>query len=84
MALGADLELRLRKKFEPSSSVNMTFRGNDIVVQTDRDGNAVLMFIGKFTPHGKIKGERYARTLKADATGRIIKDHWDLKGKTEG
>jgi hypothetical protein len=40
-----------------------------------------LLFIGKLDPNGKIKGQRYARTLKADPQGRIIKDHWDLKGR---
>jgi hypothetical protein len=30
---------------------------------------------------GKIKGERYARTLKYDREGNLIKDHWELKGK---
>jgi len=30
---------------------------------------------------GSIKGERYVRTLKHDKEGKIIKDHWELKGK---
>jgi hypothetical protein len=81
MGLGADLQLRLSKKYEPSSMIHMTFRGNDLAVQTDAEGNPVLLFIGKLDPNGKIKGQRYARTLKADPQGRIIKDHWDLKGR---
>jgi hypothetical protein len=82
MALGADLQLRLSKKYEPSTMIYMSFRGNDLAVQTDADGNPVVAFIGKLTPDGKVKGERYSRTLKADSSGRVIKDHWDLKGKT--
>jgi hypothetical protein len=81
MSLGGNLQLKLRKKFQPLSTVYMNFRGNDLAVQTDKEGNAVTLFIGKLTSNGKIKGQRYARTLKADISGRIIKDHWDLKGK---
>jgi hypothetical protein len=81
MSLGADLQLKLSKKYEPSSMVYLTFRGNDLAVQTDSEGNPILVFIGKLNSEGKIKGQRYARTLKADKEGRIIKDHWDLKGK---
>lgn len=81
MSLGADLQTKLSKKYEPSSMVHLTFRGKDLAVQTDRDGNPVIVFIGKFTPEGRIKGQRYARTLKSDSQGRVIKDHWDLKGK---
>jgi hypothetical protein len=36
---------------------------------------------GKLKEDGTIKGERYARTLKYDKEGKIIKDHWELKGK---
>lgn len=32
---------------------------------------------------GKIKGERFVRTLKKDKQGVIVKDHWDLKGKAD-
>jgi hypothetical protein len=81
MSLGADLQLRLRKKFQPSSTVYLNFRGVDLAVLTDRDGNAMTAFIGKLTDEGKIRGQRYARTLNAAPDGSIIKDHWDLKGK---
>jgi hypothetical protein len=81
MALGADLQIRLSKKYEPSTTIYMTFRGNDLAVQTDSEGNPKTLFIGKLSEDGRIKGERYARTLKADPNGRVIKDHWDLKGK---
>jgi hypothetical protein len=81
MALGADLQLKLCRKYEPSAVVRMTFRGNDVVVQTDEHGNPVVLFIGKAGSDGRIHGQRYTRTLKADSQGRIIKDHWDLKGK---
>ena len=81
MSLGADLQLKLSRKYEPSSTVQFKFRGKDIAVQTDPEGNAIVAFIGKANEEGRIKGQRYSRTLKADQTGRVIKDHWDLKGK---
>jgi hypothetical protein len=81
MALGTHLQLKLTKKYEPSSTIFLTFRGNDLAVKTDHEGNATTLFIGKLTSEGKIRGQRYARTLKHDSAGRVIKDHWDLKGK---
>ncbi len=81
MGLSADLLLKLTRKYEPSSLVRLTFRGKDLAVQTDGDGNAMVLFIGRSDATGRIKGQRYARTLKADTAGRVIKDHWDLKGK---
>ena len=41
----------------------------------------ILLFIGKRQIIGKIKGERYARNLLKDSDGKVIKDHWDNKGK---
>jgi hypothetical protein len=81
MGLSADLLLKLTRKYQPSSLVRLTFRGKDLAVQTDKGGNPVTLFIGKADPAGRIRGQRYARTLKADPEGRVIKDHWDLKGK---
>lgn len=81
MKLSEDLQRKLHKMHEPSSVINMKYRGNDIAVKTDENGNAILLFIGKMQQDGRIKGERYARTLKYDREGRVIKDHWELKGK---
>jgi len=81
MALNDDLIKTLRKSYEPAAMISMCFKGNDIAFKTDKDGNAVLLFIGKLKEDGTIKGERYARTLKYDKEGKIIKDHWELKGK---
>jgi hypothetical protein len=81
MGLSEHLQSKLGKPYQPSSLVNMKYKGNDVTIKTDEDGNAVLVFIGKRTESGHIKGERYARTLKKDNAGNIIKDHWELKGK---
>lgn len=82
MALGDELQKKLRKRFEPSSMISMKFKGYDLDVKTDEHGNAMLLFIGERRDDDKIKGERYTRTLKFDPQGKIIKDHWDLKGKS--
>jgi hypothetical protein len=81
MALGEDLQKKLSKKFESSTQLEMKYKGYDLLFRTDEDGNAILLFIGKKTEAGTIKGERYARTLKKDREGKIFKDHWELKGK---
>ena len=81
MALNEELQKKLSKKFEPSSMLEMKYKGYDLSYKTDEEGNAVLLFIGTKTENGTIKGERYARTLKKDREGKIFKDHWELKGK---
>jgi hypothetical protein len=81
MKLSQHLQLKLSKRYEPSSMISMKYKGNDLSFKTDKEGNPILLFIGKADSAGKIKGERYTRTLKADQNGVIIKDHWDLKGK---
>lgn len=81
MALSEDLQKKLGKTFESSSIVEMKYKGYDISFKTNEDGDAILLFIGKKTAQGTIKGERYSRTLKKDKEGKIFKDHWELKGK---
>ena len=81
MPIGEELKKKLSKTYQPSSMVEMEFKGNDISFKTDPDGNPILLFIGKRDESGTIKGNRFTRTLKRDAAGQVIKDHWDLKGK---
>lgn len=81
MALSDDIIKKLNRKFEPSVTTQFRYRTNDVVVQSDDEGNAIRMFIGKANEEGKIKGERYRRVLKKDKEGNIIKDHWERKGK---
>lgn len=81
MKLSDDLQKKLSKIYEPSSMVELNYKGYDLCLKTDEEGNAILLFIGKKTENGTIKGERYARTLKKDREGKIFKDHWELKGK---
>lgn len=79
--LSEHLQKQLRKLYEPSSMITIQYKGNDLTFKTDKEGNPVFLFIGRFNAKGMIYGERYARTLKRDNTGRVIKDHWELKGK---
>jgi hypothetical protein len=81
MALSDDLQKKLAKKFEPSAMIEMKYKGYDLAFKTDEDGNPILLFMGRKSEGGAIKGERYARTLKKDQQGKIFKDHWELKGK---
>jgi hypothetical protein len=81
MKLSDDLIKKLAKKYEPSTLIQDSFRGNNIAFKTDAEGNAIQLFVGRRTEDGTIKGERYARTLKRDNNGNLIKDHWENKGK---
>lgn len=81
MKIGYSLLKVLNKKYEPSTMVNLTFKKYDIALKTDEEGNPILMFIGEAKEDGQIKGDRYARRLLKDSEGKILKDHWDYKGK---
>jgi hypothetical protein len=82
MPLNEQLVKKLSSKLEPSTMVFMTFRGNDLAVKTDNEGNPMQLFIGKMQEDGHISGDRYVRIMVKDKSGTIIKDHWDKKGKT--
>jgi hypothetical protein len=71
----------LGKQYEPSMLIEMTFKRYDIAFKTDEAGRPILLFMGKRNENGDIKGERYARRLKIDPDGTVIKDHWEHKGK---
>ncbi len=82
MKLSYDLLQILQKRFEPDAMVEIRYKGLDIVFKTDHDGNPISLFVGHKLPTGKIKGERFVRTFLKDTAGIVVKDHWDLKGKT--
>lgn len=82
MALGETILKKLSKIFAPSAMIRMKIGRQDVVILTDEHGNAVQMFMGKAAADGTIKGDRYARTLKFDRDGRVIKDHWERKGRS--
>ncbi len=41
MAIGVELEKKLRRKFEPSSMISMRYKNFDVMIRTNTDGNAV-------------------------------------------
>ena len=71
----------LNKTYEPSSMVEVRFKRYDLAIKTDDLGRPVLLFMGEKDANGKIQGERYARRLVVDGNGKVLKDHWDHKGK---
>ncbi|HVF81601.1 MAG TPA: hypothetical protein VM884_06690 [Flavisolibacter sp.] len=81
MPLGTDLLKKINRKFEPSINVPLRYGKYDLLLITDKEGNAIQLFMGKADAQGVIKGDRYARTLKYDREGVLIKDHWERKGK---
>jgi len=82
MPLNPDLEAKLAKLHAPSDRIEDHFRGKDITFITDKNGQAISLFIGKRNPDGSIVGERYARRLQYAPDGlTLIKSHWDYKGK---
>ena len=61
--------------------IELKFRSYDLALKTDEEGNPIVLFIGKANEKGIIKGDRYARRLLKDKEGKVIKDHWDYKGR---
>ena len=81
MSLGDDLLKMINKKFDPSAKVSLRYKRYDLDLITDEEGNAIQLFMGRRAEDGFIKGDRYARTLKYDREGKLIKNHWERKGK---
>ena len=81
MKLGEQLIKKISGRFEPLSTLRLRFRNNDLVLKTDKEGNAIQLFIGKANAEGIIKGDRYSRSLIRDRDGLLIKDYWERKGK---
>jgi hypothetical protein len=82
MGLSEGLLKELKKKFQASSMIQFRYRTNDIAIQTDEEGNAVRLFIGKLKQDGMVKGDRYTRVIVKDKNGAVVKDHWDRKGRS--
>jgi hypothetical protein len=81
MPLDEKLLKKLSQTFEPNTVVNFKFQKLDAAVQTDEDGHAVRLFLGKLAEDGMVHGERYTRVIVKDQQGTVVKDHWDKKGK---
>ncbi|MFA4867921.1 MAG: hypothetical protein WC623_06980 [Pedobacter sp.] len=71
----------LGKQYAADSMIEIRSGRYDLAFKTDDRGRPILLFMGQKDANGKIKGERYARRLLTDTEGRVVKDHWDHKGK---
>jgi hypothetical protein len=81
MNLGEDILKLLNQQYAPNAMVEKKYKNLDLAFKTDADGTPVLLFLGRKDSDGQIRGERYARRLKKAGDGRILKDHWDHKGR---
>ena len=79
--VGEKLEKKLSKQYAPSERIDEIFMRYDLTFLTNETGDPVVLFIGQRQPDGTIKGDRFARRLLRDATGKITKSHWDYKGR---
>jgi hypothetical protein len=80
MSLNESILKLLQKTYKASAMNELQFKNLDLAFKTDELGRPILLFIGKKDNHGNIKGERYARVLKFTRDGKLLKDHWELKG----
>ena len=49
MSLGDDLLKRINKKFQPSTKISMRYRSYDVLLVTDKEGNAIQYLWAKQT-----------------------------------
>ncbi len=71
----------LNKVYEPDSLIEKPFKKYHMAFKTDELGRPILLFLGQKELDGRIKGDRFSRRLKTNSEGKIIKDHWEHKGK---
>lgn len=81
MKLGEEILKIVNKVYEPNRMIETSFKRYDLAFKTDEAGRPIMLFMGHRDESGQIKGERYARRLKVDKDGKVIKDHWENKGK---
>ncbi len=81
MKIGDKLLKELSKRYEPESTIDKKFGKYDLTFRTDKEGNPVMLFIGNRNENGRITGNRFTRVIARDTAGKVIKDHWDAKGR---
>ena len=67
------------KKYNGPDRKNMKFRGKDVTLIINSEGDAITLFIGKRKDNGDITGTRYVRNFKVK--NGVETSHWDNKGK---
>lgn len=83
MELHEPIRKLLSKKYEPSSLIVTRCDCYDIAIKTDKEGDPMVLLMGRKDEKGQVKGERFARRLKQTLNGNIIKDRWEHKGNTD-
>lgn len=82
MPLHRELDKKLSKTFEPSTTIDDVFKGYDITFVTNEHGEPVTLFFGKRRPDGRIVGEHFTRTIKRQPGSLDVQaSHWDNHGK---
>ncbi|SDD70355.1 hypothetical protein SAMN04487996_1025 [Dyadobacter soli] len=81
MKIGDKLLKELSKRYEPERTIDKKFGRYDLTFRTDSDGNPVTLFIGNRGANGRITGGRFTRVIVRDPSGKVLKDHWDAKGR---
>ncbi len=83
MELQEPIRKILNKKYQPSSLIVTRYERYDIAIKTDRDGDPMVLLMGRKDEKGHVRGERFTRRLKQTVDGNIIKDRWEHKGNTD-
>ncbi len=81
MKMSEDLIKKLSSIYEPSVMIKLRYKDKDILFKTDEKGNPILLFVGKLSDDGLVRGERFTRKLVYDREGKVICDRYDNKGK---
>lgn len=81
MKIGDKLLKELSKRYLPDSTIDKKFGRYDLTFRTDAEGDPIMLFIGNRAPNGRIAGNRFTRVIVRDPSGKVLKDHWDAKGR---
>ena len=54
----------LRKKYQPSSLIETHYNKYDLAFKTDREGDAIVLYMGRKDDKGQLRGERFTRRLR--------------------
>jgi len=82
--LSPSLLSKLDRIYSPSSRIDDVFKGNDMTIITNDAGEAMHLYLGERLPNGNINGTHYVRRVKLRTGNKIVKSHWDNKGKVSG
>lgn len=81
MDLGEPILKILSKTYDPSSLIETRCNTYDLAFKTNREGIPMVAFLGKKDEQGHIHGERFARRLRQQVNGTIVKVGWENKGE---